>query len=147
MLWQKDCLIDQEEFEDEFELLVLDNEKDKQRKIELESELADTHREAQNMRNQLDSVQERNPKILIYQGMEDFKPQIASDILRTADSHNCIYIPIWLWGIDKENKISNLNERIPYKYEVIFLACSKVKCTRFSAIMRIMTLATSTTDT
>jgi len=105
--------------EDEFESLALDNEKDKLRKIELEKELIETRKEAQFMRVQLENVQEILEDIDLPRDGK-IKSQIAYDILRTADSHQCIFIPIWLWGNHDEIDILSLNERRPYKYQVIY---------------------------
>lgn len=105
--------------QNELEALAQDKERDAQRSAELEQELLKTREEAQNIRRQLDSVQEiladmdlpRDGKI---------KPHIAEDILETVFDQSCIYIPVRLGREPKEETSDHIKNRKPFKIEVIF---------------------------
>lgn len=111
--------------EDEIESLALDNEKDKLRKTELEEELAETHTEAQALRIQLENIQDILED-MSYPREAKIKSHIARDILGTVDSHGCIFVSLWLWGDHDENEVLNLNERRPYRYNVIYPGMHKM---------------------
>jgi hypothetical protein len=105
--------------ESEIETLIIENENDKRRKKELQTELEETQQEARNMKIQLDRVQEILDDIDLPRDGK-FKPEIARDVLLTVHSHKSIFVPIWLWGKYDIENVTEINDHRPFRYQVIF---------------------------